>query len=310
MRYTRNAVILAAALLAASAASAGPQARLTGKVVDSEGQPIADATITYTTEALDSFEKEIKVRDDGTFRALVLDATKYYTFHVSAPGYIAHDEDFKVAVGTTENEFEFVLKTQAEVGAEKVQELAEQPGYKELEAGREAHKAGRDAEAEDLFKQALEAIPDLVPAMEHLAQIQYERGEFDAALETARSCLEEDEESLGCLAVAANACGDLGDTDGRDRYMATYQELNPEDPTSLYNQAVGFLNAMDDEQARPLLEQCLRADPEYPKCLFHYGMVLLRSGDTAGAKTQFEKYLQVAPDGEDAATVSETVKWL
>ena len=71
-----------------------------------------------------------------------------------------------------------------------------------------------------------------------------------------------------------------------------------------------FLNAMDDDQAKPLLEQCLDADPEFPKCLFEYGMVLLRGGDIDGAKAQFEKYLEVAPDGEDATTAAETVKWL
>ena len=92
--------------------------------------------------------------------------------------------------------------------------------------------------------------------------------------------------------------------------MKRYQEANPDDPASLFNQAVVFLNAMDDEKAKPLLEQCLDVDPEFPKCLFEYGMVLLRGGDTDGAKAKFEKYLEVAPDGEDAVTASETVKYL
>ena len=39
-------------------------------------------------------------------------------------------------------------------------------------------------------------------------------------------------------------------------------------------------------------------------------MLLLRTGDLEGAKTQLEKYLEVAPDGPDAATASETVKYL
>ena len=39
-------------------------------------------------------------------------------------------------------------------------------------------------------------------------------------------------------------------------------------------------------------------------------MVLLRGGDIDGAKVHFEKYLEVAPEGEDAPTAAETVKWL
>ena len=92
--------------------------------------------------------------------------------------------------------------------------------------------------------------------------------------------------------------------------MHRYQELNPDDPTSLFNQAAEYLNALDDDKARPLLEQCLEVDPEFPECLFEYGMVLLRTGDLEGAKGQLNKYLEVAPDGKDATAASETVKYL
>jgi hypothetical protein len=39
-------------------------------------------------------------------------------------------------------------------------------------------------------------------------------------------------------------------------------------------------------------------------------MLLLRSGDMEGAKAHLEKYLEVAPDGPDAATAQETIKYL
>lgn len=310
MKTLQYTAVLALVLLITVPVAAGPQARIAGVVLDTAGNPIPTATITYTTDELSNFEKSINIKEDGTFKALILDATRVYVFHVTASGYVGYDQEFKVSVGTTDNHFEFVLKTTAEASAQQVQKLSEQPGYKELEEGRKLLDAGQTDQAKALFEQALAAVPDLLPAMEHLAQLQYETKDTEGALETAKRCLEEDEESLSCLAIAANASEDLGDTAGHDHYMALYQEFNPEDPTSLFNQAVVFLNAMDDENAKPLLEQCLDADPEYPKCLFEYGMVLLRGGDTDGAKAQFEKYLEVAPDGEDATTASETVKYL
>ena len=310
MNRLKRTAILAVALFMTVPVWAGPQARITGIVIDTAGNPIPTATITYTTNELTNFEKTIEVKDHGTFKALILDATRVYVFHVSAPGYIGHDEEFKVSVGTTDNHFEFVLKTTTEASAQQAQELSEQPGYKELEEGQELLRAGQKEQAKALFEQALAAVPDLLPAMEYLSQVQYETGDLENALVTAKRCLEEDEESLGCLAIAANTSEALGDKEGHNHYMALYQEFNPEDPTSLFNQAVVFLNAMDDEKAKPLLEQCLDADPEFPKCLFEYGMVLLRGGDIDGAKAQFEKYLEVAPDGEDASTAAETVKYL
>lgn len=289
---------------------AGPQARISGRVMDAEGQAIPTAVITITTAEQATYNKVIKVNEDGSFKALILDATKNYQFHVEASGYLPHEEAFKVPIGTMDNYFEFNLETQQQSVAATIKDLRTQPGYKQVEEGRQAMKEGRKAEAEELFKKALVLMPDLVPAMEQLAGVQYQLGENEAALETAKKCLAADDESLGCLAIAANVSGDLGDSKARDAYMARYQELNPDDPATLFNQAVTFLNAMDDAKARPILEQCLGVDPHYPKCLYELGMLKLRSGDMEGAKADLEKYLEVAPNGEDAATVAETVKYL
>ncbi len=310
MNSLKYATVVALAIFTTLPLWAGPQARVFGQVTDTEGNPLPAATITYTTDELTNFEKTISVKDDGTFKALILDATRIYIFHVSAPGYIGYDQEFKVPVGTTDNEFMFDLKSVAEANAQQVQDLSERPGYKELEEGRELLKAGQKAEAIAQFEQALVAIPDLLPAMEYLAEAQYDTGDLKNALATAKRCLEEDDESLGCLAIAANTSGDLGNTEEHEKFIARFQELNPDDPASIFNKAVVFLNAMDDAQAKPLLEQCLDADPEFQKCLFEYGMVLLRGGDIDGAKVHFNKYLEVAPDGEDAKTAAETVKWL
>ena len=39
-------------------------------------------------------------------------------------------------------------------------------------------------------------------------------------------------------------------------------------------------------------------------------MLLLRAGDMEGAKAHLQKYLEVAPDGDQAATAEETLKYL
>jgi tetratricopeptide (TPR) repeat protein len=92
--------------------------------------------------------------------------------------------------------------------------------------------------------------------------------------------------------------------------MARYRELNPDDPTVLFNEAADFLNNLDDAGAQPLLEKCLSADPDHPECNFEYAMLLLRLGDMEGAKKHLQKYLEVAPDGPLAPTAQETIKYL
>jgi tetratricopeptide (TPR) repeat protein len=312
MRVRTEHIAIAALMLvtAASVVSAGPQARVAGVVVDTAGQPVAGATIILTSAELPKFEKTLTTDADGEFRVLILDATKTYLFSVTADGYIDYAEEIKVAVGTTDNEFTFELTTPEQRSAAQKQELLEQPGYKEYDEAVHLLDAGDLAGARAKFEAAIEAMPDLIQAYEAITNIDFETGDNELALTTARRCLEVDDESLQCLAVAANAAGLLGDIEAEQAYLARYQELNPDDPATLFNQAVVFLNKMDDAGARPLLEECLAVDPEYAKCLFEYGMVLLRSGDLEGAKAQLEKYLEVAPDGPDAETARETVKYL
>ncbi|MEE4270923.1 MAG: tetratricopeptide repeat protein [Thermoanaerobaculales bacterium] len=303
-------VFVAVLILGASLAAAGPQARVSGVVVGTDGEPVPGASITLTSAALPKFEKVLTTDDNGEFRVLILDATKTYLFTVTAEGFIEYNQEIKVMVGTTDNDFTFELTTPGERAEAQQQEIMEQPGYKQYGDAKELLEAGKPEEARAKLEEALVEVPDLIEALEALAGLDYDAGDVELALTHARRCLEIDDESLRCLAVAANAAGDLGDTAAREAYLATYQELNPNDPATIFNQAVAFLNKMDDDGARPLLEQCLAADPEFPKCLFQYGMLLLRTGDLEGAKAHLERYIEVAPESDDYAAAVETVKYL
>jgi len=266
--------------------------------------------ITITSPDQPNYEKVIEADAKGAFRALILDATKNYLLHVEAPGYRFEEEMIKVGVGTMDNDYEFSLKTEQEVLAEEQGKILAQPGYKELDEGRALLDEGKQDEARAKFEEAAAAKPDLVPAWRSLAKLDFKRGDYENALANARSCLDLDDESIDCLAIAANSAREIGDDEAHELYRNRYEELNPDDPATLFNQAAEFLNALDDDAARPLLEQCLDVDPSFAECLFQYGMILLRSGDMEGAKAQLEKYLEVAPEGPDAAVAQETVKYL
>lgn len=297
-------------LIAGAMVHAGAQARIEGVVQDGAGNPIVGATIHIITEEVTGFDKVVTTDKKGVFKTLILDATRNYVFRVEAEGYQAEERPFKVAAGSTDNFFEFVLRTVAEAAAAGQMNILQQPGYKELEEAKALFRAGDNAGAKAKFAEAVAAKPDLEQAHVGLAELTYEAGEMEQALAAAEKCLELNSDSIACLAIAANASGALGNEAARAEYMARYQVLNPEDPTILFNEAATFLNKLDDEGARPLLEKCLAADPDFPECNFEYGMLLLRAGDMEGAKTHLQKYLEVAPEGPQAATAQETIKYL
>jgi tetratricopeptide (TPR) repeat protein len=311
---TKKTLMLSAAIIAvvtaATTVDAGVQARIAGTVVDSAGNPIPTAVVTITSTAVTTYKKVIKVNKDGVFKAVILDATKVYEALVEAEGYQPNQLRIDVPIGSSDTVFEVKLKSLQEAAAEGGASLLQQPGYKEFEEAKALLKAGDAEGARAKLVEAVAAKPDLLPALEGLADLTLESGDMAAALAAAENCLAEDENSLTCLAVATNASAALGDEEGRAAYMARYQVINPEDPTILYNKEAVFLNNLDDEGARPFLEECLEADPDFPQCNFEYGMLLFRSGDMEGAKEHLEKYIEIAPDGPDVATAQEMIKYL
>jgi len=309
-RHLLTCVATIGLLIFTAVAHAGTQAKLDGRVMDLAGKPIAEATVTITTTEVSTFQKLITADENGEFQTLILDATRSYTFLVEAEGFQPEKRPFKVGAGSTDNFFEFKLQTADQAAAVRELRQLEEPGYKELKEGRELLAAGDKEAARAKFAEAVAAKPDLLEAHARFAELTYDIGDMAGALTAAQGCLDRDPESIQCLAIAINASGELGDEATRAKYMTLYENLNPDDPTILFNEAAGLLNNLDDEGARPLLEKCLDADPDFPECNFEYGMLLLRSGDMEGAKERLQRYLEIAPDGPLAATAEETIKYL
>jgi tetratricopeptide (TPR) repeat protein len=305
-----NCLALFALLGVATVAHAGTQAKIEGRVTDVAGQPIAGAKLTITTAELTTYERTVETDDDGEFQTLILDATRTYEMLVEADGFQPQKRQFKVGAGSTDSFFGFALLTMAQASGAEDLKQREQPGFKELYEGRELLSSGNTEAALAKFKEAVAAKPDLLEAIARIAELTYEAGDFPGALDAAKKCLDQEPEAKQCLAIAINSAGELGDEQTRAEYLARYQQANPDDPTLLFNEAAEFLNNLDDEKARPLLERCLAANPEFPECNFEYGMLLLRSGDMEGAKKHLQKYLEIAPDGPLAPTAEETIKYL
>jgi tetratricopeptide (TPR) repeat protein len=309
-RHLMTCVAVAGLLVISTMVYAGTQAKIEGRVMDLAGTPIAAATVTITTTEVSTFKKVITTDEDGEFQTLILDATRGYSFLVEAEGFQPEESPFKVGAGSTDNFFEFSLQSEEQAAAARGIKQLEQPGYKELEEAKELMAAGDTGAARAKFEEAIAARPDLLEAYVRVAELAYDMEDMEGALTAARGCLDEAPKTIQCLAIAINASGELGDGATRSEYLARYQKLNPDDPTILFNEAAVFLNNLDDEGARPLLEKCLTAAPDYPECNFEYGMLLLRSGDMEGAKTHLQKYLEIAPGGPLASTAEETIKYL
>ncbi len=231
-----HVVSVISVLAAAGSAFAVRQARIQGTVTDTQGNPIPNAVITITGDpAYDfiNFNKVVTVDKKGTFTALIVDATQYYIFHVTAEGYQPQERPFKVGAGVTNfdrqfgslslatrstgNEFNFQLLSNAEASAAG-----------QIEEAKNLYEAGDKEGARAKFEEAVAVKPDLLPALSGLAELNYDAGDMEGALAAAQMCLKQDDESVQCLAIAANASQALGDEEAHAAYVAQYEDLNPD----------------------------------------------------------------------------------
>jgi Tfp pilus assembly protein PilF len=78
----------------------------------------------------------------------------------------------------------------------------------------------------------------------------------------------------------------------------------------LFNEAARLINAGKDAEAEPLLKQAITIDDKMAMAYYELGMVYVRGGKSADAKTNLTKYLELDPKGRDADTAKEMLKYL
>ena len=132
--------------------------------------------------------------------------------------------------------------------------------------------------AEAAYKKAIEIKPDYAEAYSGLATVYNQARKFDQAATASAKAMELS--STG----AAGAAGGGGNAD------------------AMFNQGVILWNAGKIAEAKKQFEGAIAAKPEHAEAHYQLGMALVNEGNLAAAGAEFEKYVQIAPNGPNAAT--------
>jgi len=306
MRKTLALCLLTLLFVAAHAFAAG-EARINGKIVDAATKaPIADAKITLDATQAKTVHQETKSKKDGSYAFFVLDGTIPYKFTWSAPGYAPHEEVIKLKLGEPNpKDIELAKGDPAPAGGAPGK-AAGDPAAIAYNEGAELANAGKTAEAVDKFQEALKLKPAFTPAWSALAKTYLKTKEYPKAIEAAKKVLEIDDEDTDMWAVLTNSYTATGDKTA----AAEAQKHLPANAGQLFNDAAKAINAGNDAEAEKLLKQAAAADPKMARAFYELGMIYVRAGKGPDAKTNLQKYLELEPDGKDAATAKEMIKYL
>jgi tetratricopeptide (TPR) repeat protein len=134
--------------------------------------------------------------------------------------------------------------------------------------------------AEAAYKKAIELKPDYAEAYSGLANMYNATRKFDEAAAASAKAME----LSGGAGGAAAGAGGGGNAD------------------AMFNQGVILWNAGKVADAKKQFEGAIAANPNHAESHYQLGMALVNENNLTAAATEFEKYLQLAPTGPNAAT--------
>jgi Tfp pilus assembly protein PilF len=294
-------------LALAGSAFAGAEGRVAGKVIDgATGQPIANASIHVSATESRKVEQDFKTEKDGTYRIFLVDATIRYKFTITAPGHAAYVETVKLNIGDTITKDFTLGGPAAAVAATPAAPKTADPSVTAYNDGAKLYNDAKYPEAVAKFEEAVKGKPELVAGWEALARAALKTKDYPKAIEAANKALDLAPDESDMFAILADSYTATGDK----AKAAEWKKKMPVDAAGAFNAAVALLNKNNDAEAEPLLKQAIAADEKFAPAHFELGMVYLRAGKMADAKTSLETYLKLDPKGKDADTAKETLKYI
>ena len=305
MRRTLALCLVMLAFAATNAFAVG-EARMNGKILDATTkQPIPNAEVKITAVESKTFNDTIKANKNGEYAVFLLDGTIRYKFTFSAPGYIPYEEVIKLQLGpTNKRDFSLVKTSDAAVAAPAAGKG--DPAVDAYNAGAALANAGDFPAAAAKFSEAVKAKPDLTAAWIALAKVSVKTKQWPQAIEAANKVLDIDNEDTDMWAVLSQAYTATGDK----AKAAEAQAKLPKNAGSLFNEAAKVINGGNDAEGEKLLKQAIAADEKMAVAYYELGMIYVRAGKSAEAKTNLEKYLELDPSGKDAPTAKEMLSYL
>lgn len=300
MRKTSITLLL---FIAATSLWAAGEARVTGKVLDAEGNPVEGATISVEALERKNVERSVTSGEDGSYAMFLADGTLRYKVTVRKDGYAPYTDEWKLQLLPTRNEIDITL---ASASAPNVVADTTNPAY---EIFNEGVKLANDGDAEaaiEKFREAVEVDETLGAGWKALARLYARTSDWEMVAETGEKAIEIDGQDEVINSLLADAYTMLGDKEK----AAEYQQLAPANPAVLYNQAVPFLNDNNDTEAEKLLRKAVQVDDTFAKAHYELGSLYARQSKNDLAQKHLLRFLELEPEGENAAFARELLKYL
>jgi Flp pilus assembly protein TadD len=317
MRFRSAAGILGIGLALSIAQPAPAQewtgrGRLEGTVKNEKGEPIASAAISLRWKQSAHGGPDVKTDQKGKWVYLGL-AGGEWTYAVGAAGYVP--QSFGVSV------MEFARNQPVDVKLQAQQQAAPQPeAHEELQVGgktitkdaSEAIERGNAAfaaknfpEAREAYLRALQELPDNAPLTMRVAAVYAAENNNEEALKYARKASELDPNETYAWLLVATIEMQNGNVDAGKAALDKIPPDKIKQPDVYLNLGILLYNKKKSAEAEVAFGKALAISPDLADAYYYRGLARLGLKNKPGAKEDFQKYLELAPDGSESKDAKE-----
>lgn len=202
------------------------------------------------------------------------------------------------------------MTAEAQTDLEKFGALAEE-AKRIYNEGIAALKVGEKEAAFVKFQQALDADPNLEPALFAAATTGYEIGKFAESAAAAEAILKNDPSSEDALRLRYNAALEMEDDEMLIDALVGLAPVEPEaSKQNLWILAMAAYNANDNEKTKERFGKVLMVDPDNAQAHYLLGLVYLGEGANAETREHLERFLAMAPEDPEADSAREILSYL
>jgi tetratricopeptide (TPR) repeat protein len=288
------------------------RARVDGWVKDASGQPVADAQIQLSREAK-SGGPVSKTNKKGYWSVMGL-IGGVWNVDISAPGF----ETRKLAVTLSEAARIPPIEVKLDKAAPAAPAAGE--GVTTGGAGPEIIAAIQEgnrllgekkyAEARALYEKALAAVPDNPAILKGIAQTYSGEGNKAKAIETLQKVTALDASDTTTRLLLASLLLEQGNLDEGKAMLEALPEGTVKDAGVYANLGILFMNKQRAGDAATYLTKAIAIDPADGDLYYYRGLAYMQEKKNAEAKADFNKYLELKPDGPEAKDVRDILQTL
>jgi len=279
------------------------EGKIEGVVTDTEGNPIAKVSVTIISSKMSSRKFEVTTKKDGKFVQIGI-WPGYYQVRFVKSGFAPQSHEVRVSIAET---------TRLEVKLEKVLEAA----VRSLSEADKLFLKGSNFYENEKYEEALSSYKEAIKLNATQWGYFFNLGLVLKKLQNREASIDAFQEALKLNPNSYSSCSELGEAWAKNEnyekaktFYLKASELSPVDPDAFYNLGVVLTNLGNSEEALEYFLRAAEVQENYADAFYQIGTIYIGKGQTEDAVKNLEKFLELAPEHQNAKIAKQLLDYL